>query len=216
VGWYAETAPTPYIYRHTVPIWSDPNLEELSRYIQTGCALANVRSATTGQAVQLSNCQPFRFGQLLGIHNGFIANFRETLYRPIRAQLGDETYRLIQGTTDSEHIFALFCQHRLDFPEASLAESLRATLQQILTLVMAIPGRVGLNLIITDGQQLVASRCAYPDAPPSLYWLRAEPTFSESVLVASEPIFASDDWQKCPANCLIVVGANLDVHVSAL
>jgi predicted glutamine amidotransferase len=121
--------------------------------------------------VQLSNCQPFRFSPslnhyLLGGHNGFIANFGETLYRPIRERLGDQTYRLIQANTDSEHIFALFCQHQLDHPQASLAESLRETLKQILTLVMATSVRVGLNVMVTDGQQLVASRCAAPDTPP--------------------------------------------------
>lgn len=222
VGWYGKDGYSPpYIYRQTTPIWSDPNLEELSRYVQANCLLANVRSATPGQPVQLSNCQPFRFStginqHLLAVHNGFIANFSETLYRPIRERLGDLTYRLIQGNTDSEHIFALLCQHRLDHPQASLADSLGATLQQILTLVMANSVRVGLNVMVTDGQQLVASRCAAPDAPPSLYWFRDETNRPGSVMVASEPIFADHRWQRCPENSLVVVGADLDVHVSAL
>jgi predicted glutamine amidotransferase len=108
LGWYHPQRPgEAFTYRHTQPIWNDLNLRSLSRYVESHCVLGNVRSATPGLAVDLSNCQPFQSGPLLFVHNGFIEAFRQTLYRPIRQQLSDFAYQSIHGTTDSEHIFAL-------------------------------------------------------------------------------------------------------------
>jgi ergothioneine biosynthesis protein EgtC len=226
VGWYgtnghipSNQGSAPYIYRQTLPIWSDGNLEDLGRYVHSGCVLANVRSATVGQAVQLSNCQPFRNEQLLFVHNGFIENFRASLARPLRDQLSDPSYRLIQGSTDSEHLFALFCEQRLVNPDLSLVEVLQQTLKQITELAIAAQVSVSLNMIISDGQQLVACRYATPKQPASLYWLEADsahPYFPASVLVASEPILPDEGWQRVPENSLLAVAANFGVHVSPL
>src|SRR3712207_1699936 len=93
VGWYHPQKNTePYTYRNTLPIWNDTNLPSLSRYIESGCMLAYIRSATAGQALDLSNCQPFQYERLLFIHNGRIEKFRQTLYRPIRSFLSDDIY----------------------------------------------------------------------------------------------------------------------------
>jgi ergothioneine biosynthesis protein EgtC len=109
VGWYDRPrSPIPFTYKNTLPIWSDPNLIQLNRYVHSDCILANVRSATLAGSTELSNCQPFSHGQFLGIHNGFIQDFRRSLYRPLRAQLDDRFYQSINGNTDSEHILALF------------------------------------------------------------------------------------------------------------
>jgi len=109
IGWYHPHLDTdPFTYKNVQPIWSDVNLRSISRYVESGCAIGYVRSATSGQAVDLSNCQPFQNDRLLFVHNGFVKNFRQTLYRPIRARLSDTLYQSINGTTDSEHIFGLF------------------------------------------------------------------------------------------------------------
>uniref|UniRef100_B8HYA2 Glutamine amidotransferase class-II n=1 Tax=Cyanothece sp. (strain PCC 7425 / ATCC 29141) TaxID=395961 RepID=B8HYA2_CYAP4 len=219
VGWYGHPSPSgqadldppfPYVYRNTLPIWSDENLEDLCRYVQSPCVLANVRSATAGQPVQLSNCQPFRFGQILAVHNGYIENFRQTLYRPLRDRLSDNCYQMIKGTTDSEHLFALFCQHYLESPHLSLVDALRQTLELILKLAAAEGIKAGLNLILSDGNQLVACRSAYPSQPPSLYWLEDDPTFARSKLIVSEPIFSSDHWRSFANDSVLVLGEDLE------
>mgnify|MGYP002777705121 CR=1 FL=1 len=208
VGWYVDQSA--YLYRNTLPIWSDENLEDLCRYVLSPCILANVRSATAGQPVQLSNCQPFRFGQILAVHNGYIENFRQTLYRPLRDRLSDPCYQMIKGTTDSEHLFALFCQHYLESPQLSLVDALRQTLELILKLAAAEGVKAGLNLILSDGKQLVACRSAYPSAPPSLYWLEDDPTFARSKLIVSEPIFSSDHWRSFANDSVLVLGEDLE------
>jgi ergothioneine biosynthesis protein EgtC len=212
VGWYHPTQATePFVYRNTQPIWSDPNLDHLARYVESGCILANVRSATVGQAVQLSNCQPFRFGHLLGVHNGFIENFRQTLKRPIRDRLHPSCDQAIEGTTDSEHIFALLCSILLEFPDLPLDQGVTKTLHILAELAASWQVRAGINLIISDGQQLVACRFAYPQGAPSLYWLRGDaPT--EGIVIASEPLFASDRWLSCPENSVLAIGADFDIQ----
>lgn len=221
VGWYhAVHDCEPFTYRNTQPIWSDINLAELSRYIESGCILASVRSATPGQAVQISNCQPFRHGSILATHNGYIENFRQTLYRTVRDTLDDAYYRLIDGTTDSEHIFALLLQY-LGYSTtvsdvAALQAALRATVSTLSKWAAVDALRIGLNLIVSDGKQLVASRYASTSPAPTLYWLRDDPHFPGAVLVASEPLFASDGWTSCPENSFLSIDANLDVQIGML
>lgn len=214
VGWYDPEDPDPFVYRNVLPIWGDPNLRSLSRYVQSNCILAAVRSATAGQAVQLSNCQPFQLGRLLGVHNGYIENFRQRLYRPLRDRLSDTCYQAIEGTTDSEHIFALFC-HELQTAETTLEKALRLTLHTLTEWAQVHGVTVAANLVISDGHSLVASRFAYPATPPSLYWLQDDPAFAEAMIVASEPLFTSDRWVSCPENSIVVI-KDLDVQIYQL
>jgi ergothioneine biosynthesis protein EgtC len=212
IGWYhAQNSTEPFIYKNTLPIWNDINLPQLSRYIESGCMLANVRSATPGLAVDLSNCQPFRHGQILCIHNGFIDNFRRSLYRPIRSQLSDQFYQGIHGTTDSEHIFALLLQNLEPLGTRNLAEALQKTLMQLLHWAKEFGVSASLNLVISDGEQMVASRCATHSPAPSLYWLQEDaPTgkvyFPSSAIVASEPLFESGAWHSFEENSILAIG----------
>lgn len=100
VGWYHDQKDTdPFIYKNTLPIWNDINLPNLSRYVESKCVLAYVRSATPEQAVDFANCQPFNHQQQLFIHNRRIENFRKTLHRKIRSTLTQDFYEKINGST---------------------------------------------------------------------------------------------------------------------
>ena len=213
VGWYhADRQTEPFTYKNTLPIWNDINLPSLSRYVESGCVLGSVRSATPGLAIDLSNCQPFQQGQLLALHNGFINRFRQTLYRPMRDRLSDAAYQSIAGSTDSEHIFALLLHELEQQPTLSLT----AALCQALTVLaqLAAPEKVSIsaNMLISDGQQLVASRLGFHTASPTLYWLRDDPLFPDAVLVASEPLFKGN-WQTCPPSSLLTVSPDLNVQI---
>ncbi|HIK43510.1 MAG TPA: ergothioneine biosynthesis protein EgtC [Leptolyngbyaceae cyanobacterium M65_K2018_010] len=215
LGWYhPERQEAPYLYRNTLPAWNDVNLPHLCRYIEAGNLLAHVRSATPGLAVDLHNCQPFAWGRLSFIHNGFIENFRHTLYRPIRDRLPDHIYQTIHGLTDSEHIFAMVV-HSLEAGAPTLSAALRRVLHDLASL--AAPGgvRVAANIVLSDGAQLVASRYDNTGKSPSLYCLRDHPDFPHAVLLASEPLFEAD-WRRCPENSLITVTPNRELTFSAL
>jgi len=216
IGWYHPTREAePYRYRNIQPIWSDPNLAPLSRYVESGRILAYVRSATPGQAVNLNNCQPFQSGNLTFIHNGYIQDFRDSLYKPIRDRLSDGSYRAIEGNTDSEHLFALFKDALAGSGTSPLVAALETVLKTVETIAHEMRVRVLANMIICDGNRMVASRHAVAGIPPSLYWLQDDPKFPESVIIASEPLFPGK-WHLCPEHSIISVGEDCDVHIHPL
>ncbi len=215
IGWYDRDRSKhtePFIYKHTQPIWTDTNLPDLSRYVETGCMLSYVRAATPGQCVSMNNCQPFRDGKLLFIHNGFIDNFRGGLYKQIRDKLHHHIYRSIDGTTDSEHIFALFSNLLHTHPELSLEVALQRTLKILRDLVEAERTTISANIVISDGDRLIASRFAHRATVPSLYWIKNSIDYPDSVILASEPIFA-DNWQTCPMQSIITVSKDLQIEI---
>ena len=240
LGWYgAETHQPPYIYRNILPIWNDANLPELCRYVQTPAMLAYIRSATPGQAVTVNNCQPFRWQNLLFVHNGFIENFRETLYRPLRKRLCDTAYKAIHGTTDSEHIFGLLIHQLETQPGIDLAEAVDQTISIVSRLAKEQNTRALIALIVSTGSRMVAVRhdtprqpvsspdlaslnLSSPDKsgnPPSFYYLRgdgAQPNGdSNGVVFASEPLNRGP-WSPVPKNYLISVTADLALEQYAL
>ncbi|MFB2938843.1 ergothioneine biosynthesis protein EgtC [Aerosakkonemataceae cyanobacterium BLCC-F154] len=216
IGWYhPQKDIEPFTYRNILPIWNDVNLPNLSRYIESNCIVATVRSATLGQPVDLSNCQPFNHQGLLFSHNGFIQKFRESLYRPIRNQLKDEIYQGINGTTDSEHIFALIINELQANTGISLEKALHKTLINLKNLAQEYQVEFAANLVLSDGKRLVACRCATRSPVPSLYWLRDDPTFPNAVIIASEPLFAGD-WNSFAENSIISVGENLEIEIDRI
>ncbi|AFY72211.1 TIGR03442 family protein [Synechococcus sp. PCC 7502] len=199
IGWYAPAQP-PFFYKNTLPIWNDINLLHLGRYIKSNCILANIRSATPGQSLDLANCQPFSHRDVIGVHNGYIEDFHRSLYRPLRSLLKDEYYQNISGNTDSEHILALFFQN-LIHNSGSMVLALQETLAAVIDLCHKYSVNASLNLIVSDGKQLVASRCASRTPIPSLYWLRSV----DSMLIASEPLFEHSDWISLAGNTILAI-----------
>ncbi|MBR8836962.1 MAG: ergothioneine biosynthesis protein EgtC [Stigonema ocellatum SAG 48.90 = DSM 106950] len=216
LGWYhAQRDTEPFTYKNTLPIWNDINLPNISRYVESGCVLGYVRSATPGQGLDFSNCQPFKYERLLFTHNGRIHKFQETLYRPIRNLLSDEIYQLIGGTTDSEHIFALLLNQWLANPGKSLEQALHTTLITLTELAQRYQTDVSANAIISDGHRLIASRFSTKSPAPSLYWIANDPTFPQSVIIASEPLFAGN-WTSCPENSIISVKEDRDIRIEQI
>ncbi|WKT81972.1 MULTISPECIES: ergothioneine biosynthesis protein EgtC [unclassified Thermosynechococcus] len=211
VGWYAARQDVPpFLYRQTLPMWHDINFtEHLSRYIQSACFLANVRSATPGQPVQMTNTQPFRWGRWLGVHNGFIENFRQTLYRPMRDRLSDICYNIVEGSTDSEHLFALFCNELVLNPQLSPLMVLRQTLQIVFSLAQAARTSVSAAMILTDGVYILATRCGRGTPPPTLYWSQD----AEKIQLTSEPVDQQTEWYPLPENKLLLMSLQSEPEI---
>lgn len=208
IGWHHanDTTAEPFVYRNVLPIWNDANLPYLCRYIQASSFVANIRSATPGLPLDFSNCQPFRKGQLLFVHNGYIDKFRQTIYRPMRELIGDTAYQNIYGLTDSEHIFALIT-HLLELnPQLALQHAVEKAVDMIQALATDYSVRVSGVIIIGDGQQLVAARFDNQAKAPSFYLLRQP----EGIILASEPLFAGD-WEPVPQSHSLTV-ATKDFH----
>lgn len=216
MGWYhPEKEVDPYIYRNTMPIWNDLNLPEISRYVESDCVVGYIRSATPGLAVDLSNCQPFKNDHILFTHNGYIENFRTTLYRTIRKDLNNYSYELIKGTTDSEHLFALIIDELQTSPHITLKEAVAQTISKLHQLANRYSVYCSANLLVSDGEQLIATRYSTRSPAPSLYWLRDDPTYPNGVIIASEPLFKGN-WNAIPEQTIISVGKDLEVYSQPL
>ncbi|MGF1523053.1 MAG: ergothioneine biosynthesis protein EgtC [Leptolyngbyaceae cyanobacterium] len=216
LGWYHATEKTePFTYRNTLPIWNDANLAALCRYVTTGCAVAYVRSATPGQGVDISNCQPFQAENWLFTHNGYIKQFHDKLYRPMRQAMSDRAYTTLRGSTDSEHIWGWVLSKLDANPSSSLEAALAEALEMLMALAYEHDTPVAANVLISDGENLVGSRLASHNRAPSLYWLKCDPRFPDAVLVASEPLFGGN-WMICPESSLFTVNANCDVQFHSL
>ncbi len=216
IGWHhPEQEVFPYTYKNTLPIWSDINLPQLSRYIVSKSILGYVRSATPGLSVDLINCQPFTQENLLFVHNGYIDNFRQTLYRPIRNSLSDRIYQAIHGTTDSEHIFALILNQWQIEPKLSLKEALARGLKQLDELAVTYNANFSANMILGNGKEMVACRYSNRQSCPTLYYIQDDLLFPNAVILASEPLFAGN-WNSCPKKSIISVGKNFEVSIDSI
>lgn len=244
VGWYApEVAPEPCVFTSVSPAWSNRNLGRLAEKTRSTCLFAHVRAATKGLLVSEVNCHPFQHGRFLWMHNGHIAEFRR-VKRRLRESLGDETYDLIQGTTDSEHAFALFLDglegRDGDVGAEGLGDRMVATIRTLERWgrEAGIDAPSFLNFAVTDGRSVVASRyvgCDHPE-PATLYYssgarfesrnggYRMVPSPAAAaagphgaVIVASEPLTEErSDWRPVPRNHLVTVTPDLEVRLRAI
>lgn len=107
IAWYVpDVSPIPAIYKEITPAWSNQNLKQISRVTKSHCILAHVRAASTG-AVTQTNCHPFSYRNLSFMHNGTIAYFA-IIKRKMMAAVSQRSFDMIQGSTDSELMFAMF------------------------------------------------------------------------------------------------------------
>jgi glutamine amidotransferase len=156
VGWYG-TGRGPGVYHSVAPAWGDANLRELAAHIESPLFLAHVR-ATSGTAVQETNCHPFRHGDWLFVHNGLIGDF-PVLHRDLAIAVAPELFPSIHGSTDSEVLFHL----ALTF---GLQDDPLAALEATIGLVEETARRHGVepavqaSIGVSDGRRLWAVRYA--------------------------------------------------------
>jgi predicted glutamine amidotransferase len=111
VGWYGR-GDEPGVFHGVGPAWGDINLRELAGHVESERFLAHIR-ASTGTAVQQTNCHPFRHGRWLWVHNGLIRDYAR-IKRDLVLGVAPELYPSIQGSTDSELMFFLALTFGLD------------------------------------------------------------------------------------------------------
>lgn len=194
-GWLDPAGQT-NIYTSTQPIWSESNLAGLSQSLFSHYWLANVRSATPPLQTTQANTQPFRVDHLLFTHNGHIKNFNTNIREKFHDLLKASIQTDIQGNTDSEYIFALLRQ------QLSETGGIAGGFSSMVNILTEITGQQEtlLNLIIGDGKKLHILRHAINGDCPSLYFNTADDNFPGGVLVASEALTKSVNWQTVPEN----------------
>ena len=227
VAWYApHISDRPALFRAITPAWNNQNLLRLAPVVQSRCVLAHVRAATPGLPVIQLNCHPFTYGRLAFMHNGDVPSFPR-LRRRILNGLSERAFRVIEGSTDSEHAFAMFID-RLDTAGAEptadeFAAALERTIYDIrgLLRVYDIEEPTYLNFAVTDGRVAAVSRYAWPDpdAANSLYTHTGRRYICEhgvcrmeeadeattAVIVSSERLSEDPGWDRTPPNSMVIV-----------
>jgi glutamine amidotransferase len=218
VGWYDEHSPTPGLFRSVEPAWSDRNLREISQHVRSGTVFAHVR-ATSGTAVQQTNCHPFRHDRWLFMHNGGISQFA-TLKRDMQLAVDPDDFPTIEGTTDSETLFHLALTFGLtEDPPKAIGAAIGFV--EDVARHHDVPFPMQGTLAVSDGERIWAFRYSsegrsrslfhnqdvsvlrqqYPDNPV-LHRLS-----DDTRIVVSEPLGdLKGAWIEVPESSLVVIG----------
>ncbi len=238
IAWYVpQIGEEPALFRSVSPAWSDHNLGHLARVTRSRCILAHVRAATPGLPVHQLNCHPFSWGRYAFMHNGTVGGFLQ-IRRRILERLSDEAFQLIAGSTDSEHVFALFVDHHRRLEGQDPLERMAQALAAAIAEVEEIRREAGvdepslLNLAVADGRRAVVSRFASgdPELANSLYVHSGQRYVCEdrqckmidagkgrgTVIVSSERLSEDDGWQRVKVNDLVTISEDLEVNFRPL
>ena len=239
IGWYAsQISSTPCVFASLTPAWSNHNLRQLSEHVKSSCFFAHVRAASPGMRVSEVNCHPFQYGRLLWMHNGGIRDFWR-IKRRLRASLPDQLYNMIEGTTDSEHAFAVFLHLLGDTDRISGAREMGQALVNTIERLERWTAETGLsgpsyyNFAVTDGQSVAAIRYVSDPAvePQSLYYSTGGKyecgngtcQFSEcspnerTIIIASERLTSEkEDWARVAPNHVLMVEADFTVQLELM
>jgi len=200
-GWF-DSEGRPLRYRYTMPIWTDPNLDDMGRALVSPTWVAVVRSATTNIPVSLVNTMPYVDDRYQFLHNGYINHFSRTLRSCLRRELNPEFEDAIEGNTDSEHLFVLFRQIMW---EEGYQDPADALLEMVVRLRRWLKQeRALLNLMIARPGRVWVMRCAINGNCPSLYYTLNPPPYPGAALIASEPLSDEADWTEVPPQSLLV------------
>lgn len=221
IGWY-DGREAPGLYRSTHPAWNDRNLRELAAHITSPLFFAHIR-ASTGTAVQETNCHPFRYGRRLFMHNGSVRRFAE-LRRDLMVAVDPSLFGAIEGSTDSEILFHL----ALTF---GVEDDPRTALERVAGFVEGVAERHGVpdplqfTAATTDGTGIVAVRYSSVHSSRSLFYSddaralkqqystddRIQSVSNASQAIVSEPLGdLADAWTEVPEASLVSVHPGQD------
>ena len=221
LGWYGG-GEGPGVYHSIAPAWGDVNLREIAAHIESHMFLAHVR-ATTGTAIQQTNCHPFRHGRWLFVHNGVIAGF-EAMRRELVLAVEPSIFPGITGSTDSEVLFPLALRCGLeDDPIAGLERAIG--LVEETAARHGIENAVQASIGVTDGEWLWAVRYSTEHRSRTLFVSadasairelhpdneRLQQLRDEDRLIVSEPIADLPGvWAEIPDGSAVIVKPGAD------
>ena len=224
IGWYG-VGETPAVFRSVEPAWNDRNLVGLARHIEAQWVFAHIR-ASTGGAVQQTNCHPFRHGRWLWMHNGLIRGFT-AVKRDLAFAVAPPLFAEIEGSTDSELFFFLALSFGLeDDPPAAVERAvgfIEATCRK-----HGVEDAIQMTVATTDGSRTWAFRYSSEGSSRSLFYTTSVDTLraqyadhpvlhrlsDETRLVVSEPLSnLAGAWNEVPeSSCCLVQGGQIEVQ----
>ncbi len=192
VGWWDPAVrPEPARYRTAAPMWTDRSFRSVAEVVQAGACLAAVRSATPPSPIVETGNAPFASGPWLFSLNGYVREFRGPAGVALRKSVSDERSTGLDGTSDSEVLFALVLD-ALD-SGASPEQALAGVIGRATALAECF-----LNLLLSDGRSVLATTWGN-----SLSTLQGTGLADGGVLVASEPLDDGGAWTDVPDHSVV-------------
>ena len=213
---------TPGVFHSVEPAWNDRNLVDLTRQLVSPLVFAHIR-ASTGGAIQQTNCHPFRHGRWLWQHNGLIREFA-TVKRDLAFAVDPSLYPEIEGSTDSELFFYLALTFGLEDNPPAAVERAVGFIEET-GRRHGVEHPIQMTVTTTDGSRTWAFRYSSERSSRSLFFstlvdtLRAEypdnPVFQtlsdETRIVVSEPLGdLAGVWNEVPESTYGVVQEGQD------
>ncbi|HEX9768305.1 MAG TPA: class II glutamine amidotransferase [Kiloniellales bacterium] len=217
----------PFVEKQAWAAYHGEHFKKTAARLYSRAAIAHVRRATVGPP-SLENTHPFVHGLWLFAHNGTVPNFERVCER-LLPEL-DEIHRTeIHGSTDSEHVFRYLLTLWGRNPERPLIETLRIGLEQTIQWANDVDpaARVSLNVLWTNGEELVGSRLNR-----TLWWLERQGLSRcaicgeshvhhdpkqpyRAIEIASEPITA-ENWLEIPNGTVFAVDPDFRLRVEPM
>ena len=221
IGWYNAEG-NPGVFRSVAPAWNEQNLRDLSQHITSPLVFAHIR-ASTGTAIQQTNCHPFKYGRWLWMHNGQLREFR-SVKRDLAFAVDPSLYPFIEGSTDTELFFYLALTQGLEDDPPSAVERavglIEATGRE-----HGIEHPIQMSVATSNGDKLWVFRYSSEGDSSTLFYSTAVETLQaqypdhpvlhrlspETRLIVSEPL--SDllgVWNEVPESSCGIVGHGQD------
>jgi predicted glutamine amidotransferase len=223
IGWYG-VGDTPGVFHSVEPAWNDRNLRDLTAHVESPLVFAHIR-ASSGSAIQQTNCHPFRHGRWLWMHNGLIREFHQ-VKRDLVLAVDPVLYPSIEGSTDSEVFFFLALTFGLeDDPPAAVARAVG--LIEATGTRHGVEHPIQMSVATTDGKRIWAFRYSSEGESRSLFYSTDVATVrqqhpevealnelsDDARLVVSEPIRElAGAWNEVPeSTCSFVHGGRDEI-----
>jgi len=221
IGWYSNGS-TPAVFHSVEPAWNERNLRELAGHVTAPLVFAHIR-ASTGSAVQQTNCHPFRHGRWLWMHNGFVGDFSR-VKRQLVLEVDPTLYPEIEGSTDTEVFFHLALTYGLEDDPPAAVEQAVGLIEEV-GRSHGVEYPVQMTVAITDGERIWAFRYSSEGRSRSLFFstdprrLQAmypeNPVLAglgeETRLIVSEPLGdLAGAWNEVPESSWGVIQAGRD------
>jgi predicted glutamine amidotransferase len=217
VGWYGANNVTPAVFHSVEPAWNERNLRELAGHVESPLFLAHIR-ASTGTAVQQTNCHPFRHGRWLWVHNGLVRDFPQ-VKRELAVKVDESLYPYMEGSTDSELLFYLALTLGLEDDPPGAVEQMVGLVEEA-GRRHGIENPLQMTIATTDGKSVWAFRYSSEGRSRSLYYStdirtvremyperpRLQEVSDETRIIVSEPIVdLAGAWNEVPESSYGVV-----------
>ncbi len=234
IGFYGNG--TPEIEKCDTAAFQDLRFSEAAQQVHSPTVIAHVRRATVGTS-QRANTHPFSFGVWTFAHNGTVTAF-DRVAPELERQTEPRLLEHRQGSTDSELVFLWLVGRLADAgldsegPCRDLGRLVEVFASSVGALV-ALSRRLGateptkLNLLLTDGVVLVASRrgntlyCVERQGVHDCEVCGSPHLASEgdadyrAAIVASEPI-SREAWREVPEGSLVSIDGDIALEIVPL